>query len=833
MSRYRRIISFWKRKSPRSIWLRIDRAMSGSLFKQVRFVLCIIAGLFLIFWGCSALFGFNNSDKPFSNPKMLIYLLIDTNAFGNIAYDDNKNIDEWTLGLATAVYLFGMLIFGGLLISILTNWYSKRVENLKNGRTSYLRSKHIIILGYDEIVPSIIQRAFKEFPIEKRTKFGLFRKSQLPYILLQSSIPCETVWEKLQRSVAYRNKNEKQHIVLSHGHRTSEEDLRRLNLPFAQKIYVVGDRCKSTHDSMNIESLRLIYKICCSHNEVDVKNIICVVEDDDTYSTLLNFNLCHDFTSLYVKLSFYNFYTEWVKMMFFSSTYGDTIKIRNDEFFRNYPLNNWVNITYDDNKIFHIVIVGINSFGVSIAIEAAKIFHFPNFSRDPNLKTKITFIDTKADEEMSLFMTRYKSFFEIQSCRFVDTMTGVDQIIQPTKFKGEDSNFLDVVFEFVKGDAFSPSIHNMLNSWVSEMNPLALFISFRDQQKGLSLALHLPYKILDANHANIFIRQTRSDAFITQLRNYTNKPYKNLYPFGMTDLYCDMSTQKQIQTLVDLLKYFEFDSETMNELLTEDFDNDSWEKIINEAHTLANQYYADESDNNRYLYLAYTIQRWENCLVKKDEVDSPVGINDFNDIEINYYLQTEHNRNNVFSLLTGSRKAGEYEKEYYKKEEKGETRKVSHSIRPYTLEDETKEKRSLIKLVPQMIRASHKVNATRHISSTTLHPTLKYDIEAGEYKTEWDIKENNGRNLIYDEHTGMYDSNSSYILKPKYDLVYDSETGVLKKIPQNLSAKIISSIKPKMILEFDASDDTFVEVPRNPLYRFIYKRLSKKIKPIK
>lgn len=824
-----------KRRFTHSPWLNIDRAMSGSLAKQIRLVLLIIFVLFVVFWACMHFHQMtfvDTGNNLISKPLMLLYLFVDSNAFGSlVAYNENKHVDGFSLGIAMVIFLSGMIIFNGLLISILTNWYLKRVENYKCGKTSYLWSRHFVILGYDEIVPSVIQRIFKENSIKASGLQRLFGESKKPYILLQSSLPCDVIWEKLQRSAAYNDKDEKDHIILSHGHRISESDLNKLNLSFAKRIFVIGDRDKSTHDSMNIESLRVIYKVLKKQKQsyIDVENITCVVEDDDTYLSLQYLNMFDVFKEMYVKLVFYNFYTEWVKTIFFSNTYGDTIKIGNEEYNRDYPVINQSSITYNDDQIIHLVVIGLNSFGVSIGVEAAKIIHLPNFVRDSNLKTRITFIDIKADKEMQFFRTRYNSFFEIQTCRYIDTFNDTEEVISPSSANNAVKDYLDISYEFIKGDVFSSKIKKMINDWALESNPLSFFITFRDQQKGLSLALHLPSVVYNTENINIFVRQTRSDAFVT-LHRYASKPFKNLYPFGMTDVYCDISKHEEIIRVTKLLKYFDFDSDVMNDLLTEDFDKSSWDAIMKKADVLSEQLsFMDNADENRYLYKAYSIKWWEYSLKKKDKVDSPAMINDFIDAEIDYYLQTEHNRKNVLLLLLGTRIAPKYFEDYYRSIGKSEIRKSTHTIEPYDKEKVSENDRKAIKLIPQMIRTSYV--STKSIVQT-LHPNTQ-TVENGELKSEWELdKENGFSELEFDPNSGEFNQNFKNkrlkkCVTPQYDYLYDSENGTLKKTPKNLSAKIFEYFKTPKTLVFDENNGEFVEVPRNIFIRLYYKIFRK------
>lgn len=824
-----------KRHFTHNWWLNIDRTMSGSFCTQFAIIIGIVLIVAFVPKACD-LNGFDTSNKGnlMNGDLWPLYLFLDGNALGNLVYNKEGHIEKGYLVLATAIYLFGMLVLSGFLISLLTNWYSKRVENYKSGNTTYLWSRHFIILGYDETVPSVIQRIFKE---EVRSanwfqRFFLFKKNVTPYILLQSSMSCDMVWEKLQRSAAYHDKNQKNHIILSHGHRISESDLEKLNLPYAKKIYVIGDRCKSTHDSMNIESLNILYKILASYKPVDVRDIVCVVEDDDTYISLQYLDIFSGFKDLNVKLFFYNFYTEWVKTLFYSNTYGEPIKIGSgDEFNRNYPVINQSSIAYDDDKVIHFVIIGLNRFGVSIGIEAAKTIHLPNFVRDSSLKTRITFIDQKADVEMQFFRTRYKDFFDIQSCTYVDSTNETVEEIESNLENKRSTNFLDVSFEFVKGDVFSPQIQNMINNWALDKNPLSLYITFKNQQKGLALALHLPTKVYNNENTNIFVRQTRSDAFVTLHRYAASKAYRNLYPFGMTDIYCDISQHAEIQCITKLLKYFDFDNDAVNDLLTEDFDKSSWDIIMKSADVYSEQLkFMDDADENRYLYKAYSIKWWEYSLMKKDNVDSPAIINDFSDSEIDCYLKTEHNRKNVLLLLIGPRIAPKHQEDFYRSLGKTEIRKSTHTIEPYNKKKVTKEDRNIIRLIPQMIRSSF---VSTKSAVLTLRPNSLKNVN-GEFKGEWDLEQGNSdfAELTYDSKTGEFDTNKKkkhlkIAITPQYDYLYDPESGILKKTPLNCIAKVIDWLNPQKTLIFDDKSGDFIEVPSNLFYRLIYKVYNK------
>lgn len=77
-------------------------------------------------------------------------------------------------------------------------------------------------------------------------------------------------------------------------------------------------------------------------------------------------------------------------------------------------------ITRESNRTVHLVIIGMSRMGVALGIEAAHLLHFPNFCRDRRLKSRITFIDAAADEEMNFFRGRYRHYFDLAPSLYRD-----------------------------------------------------------------------------------------------------------------------------------------------------------------------------------------------------------------------------------------------------------------------------------------------------------------------------------------------------------------------------------------------------------------------------
>ena len=696
------------RKSPK---LFVDRVISQHIIWQLTIIGMLVPLLFGIFWCINYIW----CDPRISGYE-LFYSLIDSNSLSNHLTENFKPTS--TSLLQIGAYLCAIGIFGGLLISVLTNWFARRIENYQNGITTYLKKGHYVILGYDEIVPSIILDIFKDA-----------NHSRKPYILLQSTMPCSQVKELLRRSPASEYLN---YIVLNYGHRTSEQDLSKLHLTKAKSIYVVGDRSKTIHDSMNFECLVKIHNIMQPTSPHPNVKLTCVVDDADSLSAFQHSDLVASFQFMQIRPAFYNFYTEWARQVLVNEKYGAEIELKGrgwDE--RKYPPK--LGIKYEEEKYLHIVIVGINRLGVALGTEAAKIIHYPNFERNRNLKTRISYIDLKADEEMELFMTRYRPFFQVQDCQFVNMAKDPNEpvSIPANRFKGNQANYLDVDIEFIKGDVFSTSIQNLLEEWACEENNLTLYIAFRDQQKGLTLALNLPRKVYDKASA-IFVRQTRSDELFSQLRKdkctysrtYMSEGlkqieskrkslYAHVYPFGMTDVAGNVLGK--VQTQAEILMLMDRHENIRHQVLDCDYEQTNWPEIRKLAHEEWNSPDISIDEQNGYFYMACAIPYRLSVLRSMRGLgpsDPSLDEQDLSKEEIDCLVVTEPNRMNVLYRFK-SLKIDESFDVHKQTDEResitvvNEQRPYSYEIRPYSNKHDISSKsKEMIALIPRVLRAS-------------------------------------------------------------------------------------------------------------------------------
>jgi hypothetical protein len=141
------------------------------------------------------------------------------------------------------------------------------------------------------------------------------------------------------------------------------------------------------------------------------------------------------------------------------------------------------------------VFVGTTNFAVAFAMEAAHVLHFPNFD-NKDKKTLITFIDKNADKEKDEFIIRNRHFFEVQPYYYYDLTSDEKEDMEPQgirtdflKFEGKNADFLDVEFEFIKGDVFSKKVQDKISGWADDTTGqyLSIFLALSDQRQNFRL----------------------------------------------------------------------------------------------------------------------------------------------------------------------------------------------------------------------------------------------------------------------------------------------------------------------------------------------------------
>lgn len=688
-----------------------DRLLSKSLWKQflvLGAVLFIALGLSYMFLSWSGTDWQKFCERKDLNKWLLpIYLLIDSNALNNLYIGDTGQgnaVHGWMLIASSITFLFGAFVFNGIIIGVITTSIERRVENHRRGHLHYLKSGHYIIMGYDDMVPSFITH--------------IFGKDKDAYILILTAKEVTGIREKLLKSFS---ELQMKHIIINYGHRTSTEYYKDIRLESAEEVFVVGNHSNAAHDAINVECVDSICRYM-KGKEKKPSKLTCVFKDLDTYGAFKTSEIFKGIKDLSIDFLPYNFYTGWAKQVFVKRQYRDFDNPEAKPY--KYPLVYGKGIKPDDEKYVHLVFVGTTNFAVAFAMEAANVLHFPNAKK---AKTRITFIDKNADKEKDEFITRNRHFFEVQEYKYRDFSsepkdipknTGKECVVftEENGYRKEDSNFLDVEFEFIKGDIFSMTVQDEIRNWACEHKEekqcLSIFLALADQRENFVMGMNMPDEVY-ANEVPVFIRQNRSDNFVTNLRNEDKKKegekltysvvidgevklkerdarYAHIYPFGMNETAFSaddhsLKRAKLINYLYETANYetYKFQSILVLNAIPED---KIWEK--------ANDYWQKLSVALKWsnLYNSYTMRTKQRTLRAMRGLDIDDESRDYetlSDYEAEQLAIVEHNRWNVEKLLMGYRKPRKEEDKYEYPDYSGQLKRnkelfIHHDIRPFS-----------------------------------------------------------------------------------------------------------------------------------------------------
>lgn len=691
-------------KRHRRTLLLFDRILAHRTREQVLILMAVLFAAFvvahiLLAWVGADWIRFCES-RHVSRWAAPFYLLIDGNAFNALYLDSDAEWNEWLVLTACVIYITGSIIFTGMIISVLTNIIERRVEDHRNGVIPYLLSGHYVIMGFDESVPSFVSHIFETDP--------------KAFVCLLTSKKAIEARELLLRSLGEQRMKR---VVINYGHRTSADAYPPIHLHRANEIYIVGYHHLPAHDAINIECVDSICRYFMSQDFRQLpKRITCVFRDLDTYAAFKTSEIFSKLNALNIEFVPYNFHTAWAKQVFLHREYRDH---EHPQQTYPYPSIYGRGITPDDAKPVHLVFVGITNFSVAFAMEAAHLLHFPNYNEQRQVKTRITFIDVKADKEKDEFITRNRHFFAIQPYRYWDLSMGgaSDSELRYEMIEYAENDFLDVEFEFIQGDIFSARVQREVCRWAQDRNGryLSIFLALSDQRANFVMGMNMPDAVYE-QEIPIFIRQDRSDNFVTNLREADRQKefaysavededlrtrkrhlrYANIYPFGMNEsAYC--SDEKHLRQAM-LINYL---------YATADYPRYRFQGTLT-LNTLPKEQIWKEAEKHwkgltvalkwSNLYSAYCIQTKVATLRAMRGLGADDASRDtwpITDAEAEVLARVEHNRWNVEKLLMGFRKARPKEDKYTHRAyssslEKNKKVFIHHDIRPFGVLDEVR-----------------------------------------------------------------------------------------------------------------------------------------------
>lgn len=458
-------------------------------------------------------------------------------------------------GIALFLALSGSIFMNGILISSIVGWYDRYVDKWKCGLARYeetlKRKRFVVIIGAHECVPNIIKQLFE-------------RKVALDYVVVQTKQDVEVFRARL---VSFLPRCYERKVILYQGERTSRCDMMDLCLDKVQEVIIIGDSeefisKEANRDALNMACLRIMAEQLLNRRQGGHNRMICRIffECQTTFS-IFQYSDISDEIKRVVDFKTFNVYELWAQKVFVNRK----LFFREDEICSGFlPLEGSEPITEDSMDTVHLVIIGMSQMGMALAVEAARLAHFPNFVSDAAKRTCITFIDEHCHTEGKCFRGRYRELFSVSRWREMKSNDNGTSLLYDSEWKNETffekyrylgKDFIDIEWEFIEGGIEDADIYQYLHSIAEDSTKrLTVAICIPNDNEGISSALYLPESVYEKS-IQVLVYQRHESSIIDSiaLHNKLNQYYQRLKAFGMlSEIYDDVSVRTQ-EYIVDLL----------------------------------------------------------------------------------------------------------------------------------------------------------------------------------------------------------------------------------------------------------------------------------------
>lgn len=530
-------------------FITLDRVFSRGVFTQL---LCLTFFIFGIFGVSFAFFGNINIDfsaktalisavheqaahpeaspsSPYEKPYDWERGFFDTWDVFTGSIDMNQDLPNLHRKVATFFRLLGTILFGGILISTLSNMVDRRVERWSKGLVAYsffgfpylgrlFLKKHYAIIGDGEEIVELI-KAILEGEVAKITdgNSGAYKGEA---IIVLTSGDVETLRERVFENL--KTPKDAWNIFFFYGDLEFEGCLKKSYPERAKIVFILGDCDKKFgRDVRNLSCMASIGEIIKKAHGREPKesdNRIPVFVQFDEIPTYGIIQKLDRFTKegSWIDSRPFNLYENWARLLwgFYGRrqhTYSDG-KTNAGEYF--YRALDYRPITSEDSPDYvRLVVVGFGQMGQALVLEALRICHYANFRKTKN-KTKITIIDWNPNA---------KHAFESQH-----------------PYLG--NQIYDIDIEFITDSAESPVVRGKIEKWAQDEHCLlTIAVCLSNPDLSLATGLSLPEKVYE--YYNTKYPEMKKDGNTVLIRqpvygeigrsvDEENKRYKHVKTFG-------------------------------------------------------------------------------------------------------------------------------------------------------------------------------------------------------------------------------------------------------------------------------------------------------------
>ncbi|MCM1503082.1 MAG: hypothetical protein NC115_10525 [Bacteroidales bacterium] len=452
----------------------------------------------------------------------IVELMLDPGAF----VGSSKYGQKIPVILQLVITLSGAVFFTAMLITAIGSIVSNRADDYRKGRVHYYFHDHILILGANSMAINMLREKYEE---SRKPDACRCRK-----IVILTTQDTEKLHDRIASSIPGFDRN--LDVTFLNGSRAVEVTLRRLNIDDVHSIYIFGEEEENDHDAVNLVAWKIVQKLC---GEVQ-RNIDCYMAVD-RISTYHVFQFGNSLTHSHLRLNVINSLEAWAQRVLVSREYMCMPKKQTIR----YPAIDRAGIGLSSRKTVRFVVFGMTPMGYSMATTVAHIAHFPNFTKDTSLKTKICFIAPGIRQEMDFFMGHYSNLFRLSHARYVSWdefgQSYSQEICKPAPAYGD---FLDIEWEFYDSSIENKNVRNLLEMWTgNEDEYLTISICNEEPDTNLAASLYLP-EMLYTKDIPVFVYLSVVDEVLKYAHG--TRRYHNIYPFGMKEDTYDPLFEKRL-----------------------------------------------------------------------------------------------------------------------------------------------------------------------------------------------------------------------------------------------------------------------------------------------
>lgn len=623
-------------------WLHIDRWLAGKGWH--RFIIPTVLA-FIVLISVTLIWTISNKCFCLESVKVPGSYRI-TNTLDGAFYSLFTNGGQYALpdGIShiwgIIVTVLGILILA-VITSTFTNFFERRAEGYLTGETAYHFTDHIVIIGVNDIIYSIINQC-----------------TPGKYILVQTSRDVKQIRNEV---FSFLSKEiDKKYIVFVYGDRTSDGDISKLSITSASEIYVIGDtnegkEHESYRDAYNMDSVNAIANVLdASTNE---NRIPChVLFEYQTTFSAYQFAELSESIRKHIDFRPFNFHEMWAQKVLIGGKAGYNPKDHTYNYLYKFldEKKDGTFITESSDETVHLIIVGMSKMGIGLAIEAAQLLHFPNYVRDKSKKTRITFIDENADKERDFFTGRFKELFRLSNYRYTEADPQSDTLLFSSDSYSEKSKNerldLDLEWEFIKGRIEQKSIQEYIAASANCKDRIVtIAICIPQSHKAIAAAIYLPDNVYE-NCSQILVYQKLSGYIVNNISGANscseNYRFRKLRPFGMIDEGYDSNIDDDSRARMVSYVYDSFYDFNKPDTDLTHYDEVKYQNIWITEKTVSDRWSSKFNANTLSLKL-----RSIGCSndMKKQVISTSISSH------LDTMAEVEHNRWNVEKLLTGYR----------------------------------------------------------------------------------------------------------------------------------------------------------------------------------